>query len=68
VAVFLQVAQPGRIVMKKEKQEGTPAARYGKLKLEGVDKPLSQDEQKGVFKEWKKDYRLAKERDQSKRR
>lgn len=54
--------------MEKKKGKTSPAERYGKLKLKGMDKPLSAADQKAVFKEWNKDYELAKERDQCKRR
>jgi hypothetical protein len=49
--------------VKPEKRKLTAAERYGKVKRTEADKDLSRSERKNLYKEWREDEKLARERD-----
>jgi hypothetical protein len=49
---------------KQEKRKLTPAEKFGKMKRTEADKDLSRSERKNLYKEWREDEKLARERDQ----
>jgi hypothetical protein len=51
--------------MKQEKRKLTAAEKFGKMKRTEADKDLSRSERKNLYKEWREDEKLARERDQT---